>query len=254
MQGKLDTVGVSELIEMIASAGTAGVLRIRPGDEARVFFDGSRVVHAEYRQMRGMDAIFEVMKWKDDRFKFEAGRNTADRSVHMPVESLLLAAAEYLDNVNATGAMGPRVYHRTVVPLHTPMEPLERKIMDAASGVTLEDLISTTNEPPADVARTLKRLLDKHWLRSEEVSFTAEMLARTIPRKANTSSTTGGFSISGLLRSRTEPVLDAAEKRVLAAVDGRVSLEDIRVAAGFSREQVWLAYQRLVDLGRLLPG
>jgi hypothetical protein len=253
VQGKLDAVGVSELIEMLASAGAPGALRLRPGDEARLFFEHGRVVHAEYRQSRGMDVIYEVMKWKDDRFKFETGRTTTERSIHMPVESLLLAAAEYLDNVNATGALGPRVYHRTVVPLHTPMEPLERKIMDSASGVTLEDLIRQSNEAPADVARTLKRLLDKRWVRSEEVAFTAEMFRTTVPKRASTNSS-GTFSLGGLMRSRSEPALDAVEKRLLTAVDGRVSLEDIRLSAGLSREQVWIAYQRLLELGRLMPG
>jgi hypothetical protein len=107
MQGTLDAIGIGDLIETLRANASTGALRVRPGDEARVWFERGRLVHAEYRALRGEAVLEEILGWRTERFRFEPGRAAPERTITLGTETVLRRAVERLNGTRHTLVGGP---------------------------------------------------------------------------------------------------------------------------------------------------
>jgi hypothetical protein len=267
MEGKLDILALPDLIQALSNSGQSGRLRIRPADEARLYFLSGRVVHAEYRTIKGISVMYEVFGWRNDLFRFDAGELPKEQSITMPVAQLLLTVSEFSDLKSATSVTsstssggesgGPTRYYGLPVPPGTlDISPLETRLIGLANGSTMDELATVTGAGTVEIARALKHLLDRHLLRLEDQPWTPQALKAITPRyvRDNERAPQKGAAglLGGLFGGKKKPLaLTEMEWKVYDAIDGRRTLWDIRVNFNLSREDVWKAYQKLEGMGEV---
>jgi len=81
-----------------------GVLLVRgPVRTGRLYLRDGQVVHAEIRgaDLRGADAVFELLGWVDGGFIFRVGEVHTANEVGLPTSMLLLEAARRADELAA---------------------------------------------------------------------------------------------------------------------------------------------------------
>jgi len=98
--GKLSTISLEELIQTLYTANKTGILTIdNHGDKGKIFIRNGLVIHAITKNLKGEQAFFRVMTWKNASFRFMPGEINVERSVTMNVHGLLLEAMKRLDDM-----------------------------------------------------------------------------------------------------------------------------------------------------------
>ncbi|MBC2714523.1 MAG: DUF4388 domain-containing protein [Desulfobacteraceae bacterium] len=74
MSGNLSEITATELLQALNMTQKTGVLKLNfPKGEARISLRDGHIVHAEFREITGEKAFFEIMKQKRGNFKFKPG-------------------------------------------------------------------------------------------------------------------------------------------------------------------------------------
>jgi hypothetical protein len=261
MEGKLDILALPDLIQALSNSGQSGRLRIRPADEARLFFLSGRIVHAEYRSLKGVSVLYEIFSWRNDAFRFDAGELPKEQTITMPVAQLLLTVSEFADlktatSISNTDNSGPTRYYGLPVPPGTlDISALETRLIGLANGSTLDELTEATGANTVEIARALKHLIDRQLVRLEDQPWTPQALKAITPRYVRDNERApqkGGGLLGALFGGKKKPLaLTEMEWKVYDAIDGRRTLWDIRVNFNLSREDVWKAYQKLEGMGEV---
>ncbi len=98
MTGTLGLFSLVDLFQLLASSSRTGRLRIQhPIGKARVYFDKGRVVHAEFDEMVGEEAVFALFRDEQGNFEFTVGLPAPLVSVESNTENLILEAIRRLD-------------------------------------------------------------------------------------------------------------------------------------------------------------
>lgn len=89
---------ISEIIQLAGQNKKRGLLTIF-GEEgnALIYFDKGKIVHSSYSDLRGIDALVEMLSWKDSRFMFEEGMTSQDVNIGCDYNSALLNAFQRYD-------------------------------------------------------------------------------------------------------------------------------------------------------------
>jgi predicted regulator of Ras-like GTPase activity (Roadblock/LC7/MglB family) len=92
---------ISEIIQLAGQNMKRGLLTIF-GEEgnALIYFDKGKIVHSSYSDLKGIDALVEMLSWKDSRFMFEEGMSTDDVNIGCDYNSALLNAIQRYDERN----------------------------------------------------------------------------------------------------------------------------------------------------------
>ncbi len=75
--GFLEHTNILEVITSLHESGQTGELILEParGDaESRIWFGRGEIINAETRGLEGIEAFFELLTWKDGRYRFKAHR------------------------------------------------------------------------------------------------------------------------------------------------------------------------------------
>ena len=94
-------VNILDLIELAGRHMKSGMLSIYGGNgEASIFFNSGILVNANYKKLKGLDALVEILDWHQGHFMFKDGLRTREVNVGCDYNSALLNAVRKLDEKN----------------------------------------------------------------------------------------------------------------------------------------------------------
>jgi len=119
--GTLGLFSLVDLFQLLSSAQRSGRLGIdHPAGLARVYFDKGQVVHAEFGELRGEEAVYALFTDERGSFEFRLGIPAPEASIAAGTENLVLEAIRRLDE--ARRESGPTVARDAVPTLDTSYE------------------------------------------------------------------------------------------------------------------------------------
>ena len=105
-KGDIETIGLFPILQMLGLDGKSGCMSIaREGECACIYFVDGLVVHCEYRGLKGMEAFFEIMRFSEGKFDFDAAKAPQEISMTSEIEMLLLECARRMDEENKSQYM-----------------------------------------------------------------------------------------------------------------------------------------------------
>jgi DNA-binding response OmpR family regulator len=105
LAGRLDVLGAPGLLQICNAGQMTGVLTVRgDGGEATVRFKGGQLLGAECGQLRGRQALYEMLAWTDGHFEFAPGdAGAGDGLDGENFEEILLEGCRLLDERRRPG-------------------------------------------------------------------------------------------------------------------------------------------------------
>jgi predicted regulator of Ras-like GTPase activity (Roadblock/LC7/MglB family) len=98
LAGNLRDLALPDLIQQTCQDRRQARLSIQRGDhEATIYFDGGQVIHAEYGDFTGEEAVYRVLAWEEGDFNREEGIEAPEETVQMPWEALLMNGLQRVD-------------------------------------------------------------------------------------------------------------------------------------------------------------
>ncbi|NVB42134.1 DUF4388 domain-containing protein [Pseudenhygromyxa sp. WMMC2535] len=89
-EGRVSAIETSELLRLLAAAESSGVLHLRGcGGEGAIHIEAGQPVHAQVGERRGMEAVFELLRWGDASATWLPGHSAVARTIVGRVEGLL---------------------------------------------------------------------------------------------------------------------------------------------------------------------
>jgi hypothetical protein len=104
LAGMLDSMPVDQLLQMLATSGKTGLLRINAhGQEGNVFFEAGKVTSVTYQGQEGQPAFTALLATKQGAFVFRVNERAKDPKPPVPIQQMLLEAAWAADEQKRTG-------------------------------------------------------------------------------------------------------------------------------------------------------
>ncbi len=98
LQGSLEDIHLSDLIQLVGVAGKTGRFILRKGNEAgNVYIENGNIVHAECGARNGEDAFYYLSTWDKGEFNFEANIKAPEQTITKSYSNLLMEAARRMD-------------------------------------------------------------------------------------------------------------------------------------------------------------
>ncbi|MBC7646370.1 MAG: DUF4388 domain-containing protein [Pseudopedobacter sp.] len=99
LSGQLSEDVLGNLLQYLSLNLASGCLQVRrsPTQQSEVFFEQGKVVHAYTGATKGVQALALLMAWNSGSFQFRAGVAPPERTINLPLDSLLLEAAYNAD-------------------------------------------------------------------------------------------------------------------------------------------------------------
>jgi hypothetical protein len=101
LEGSLEDFELTDVFQLIQLGAKDGSLRIQaPTDIGVVYFKNGMVVHAKTNSFMGDQAVDSILRWRVGRFVFRPGEETAEKTVELPIQQVILDAARRIDELN----------------------------------------------------------------------------------------------------------------------------------------------------------
>lgn len=98
MTGTLGLFSLVDLFQLLTASSRTGRLLVEhPEGTARVYFDRGKVVHAEFGECRGVDAVYHLFGDERGSFEFGLGLPAPDTTIQTSTDNLLLEAIRRVD-------------------------------------------------------------------------------------------------------------------------------------------------------------
>ncbi len=105
MTGTLGLFSLVDLFQLLSTSQRSGRLGVdHPAGLARVYFDKGQVVHAEFGDLKGQDAVFALFNDERGSFEFRVGLPAPEVSIRSGTENLVLEAIRRIDEARRDGA------------------------------------------------------------------------------------------------------------------------------------------------------
>ncbi len=175
MTGTLGLFSLVDLFQLLASSSRTGRLAVEhPIGKARVYFDKGRVVHAEFNNHLGEEAVYALFADERGSFEFQIGLPAPEETVQTSTENLMLEAIRRLDESLRDNNIIPGeavISFADGVSLNDPLnlqaqEVSLLKFVDGNS--TLVQLAERAGEDPMDIKRIVDRLMKAGVLKLRE--------------------------------------------------------------------------------------
>ena len=129
-------LNIAEVIQLAGRNMKSGMLTLYSDNgDAKIYFSGGEIVNASYKQIKGIDALVEMLGWKRGQFTFQDGLTANERNVGCDYTAALL---------NATKKRDERIHSSDVNTIsqageETLMNPLREQLEDflKVEGVTM---------------------------------------------------------------------------------------------------------------------
>lgn len=99
LSGQLSEDVLGNLLQYLSLNLASGCLQVRrtPTQGSEVYFEQGKVVHVVTGQKKAVPALALLMTWNTGSFQFRAGVAAPERTINLPLDSLLLEAAYNAD-------------------------------------------------------------------------------------------------------------------------------------------------------------
>jgi DNA-binding response OmpR family regulator len=98
VSGSLREMGLPDMVQILFHGRKSGNLRIRARDgTGEIHFAEGNVVDAAWRELRGQDAFFAMLKVTDGEFALDPSFKAGARVIHQSSEALLLEGMRRMD-------------------------------------------------------------------------------------------------------------------------------------------------------------
>lgn len=98
LQGNLEDIYIADLIQLNAQTGSQARLTARrDGEEIVAYFDEGQIVHAEWADVEGEGAVYELVTWESGDFDVEPDVPPPVRTITMPWSALVMEGLRRLD-------------------------------------------------------------------------------------------------------------------------------------------------------------
>lgn len=94
MEGNFELISPIELLQLLSQARQSGAFGV-PGGQ--IFLERGQPVHAEYKNVQGREALFEMLALKDGQFRFLKGERATRTTLEGGLDNYLLEAIRFLD-------------------------------------------------------------------------------------------------------------------------------------------------------------
>ncbi|MDX1650033.1 MAG: DUF4388 domain-containing protein, partial [Myxococcota bacterium] len=176
IRGRIEELGMPNLLQMLAQSSPKGTLTVTRGEEEGVIaFEAARLRYARLGAARGRKAITRLLAWPDGRFAFYAGVDAVDEEDEpLPLQALLLDVVRALDEGDARPT-GPVLAADTRFRLDRKalgdggaLSKTEEAVVDlAAAGFTVRRMLDVIPEDDDDIRQAVAALLERGVLRAD---------------------------------------------------------------------------------------
>ncbi len=214
--GTLGLFSLVDLFQLLAAARRTGRLTIEhPVTGARIYFDRGQVVHAEFGELAGEDAIYTLFADERGAFEFRLGLPSPAKSISVGTENLVLEAMRRLDEVNkgvsgrpaSPGGGGVQVSSEAVPAVPEAVGGEQREF-----ALNPEELAVMSQ---VDGHRTVSRIADNLDLEVSDVRVVCERLVRTGVLKLQNRRARTARLVTRLTRKRLAPLVVGVDSSIL---------------------------------------
>jgi hypothetical protein len=125
-QGSLAELHLPDIIQLISVSGKTGVFHLTDGPHlGKIFLAEGKIVHAEFEEAVGEEAVYALAIWNSGEFRFEPGVATEARTISKNNTNLLMEAARRLDEWRV---LSKRIPSTDLVPEFTVLENRDGQI------------------------------------------------------------------------------------------------------------------------------
>jgi CheY-like chemotaxis protein len=101
IQGRLEEMSVTELMQSLEMGQKSCRLRVRHGgEEAELFFVAGQCKHARLGATEGDSAVYSVIGWLDGEFEIDFGATSSRETTTLSTTGLLMEAMRLMDEAN----------------------------------------------------------------------------------------------------------------------------------------------------------
>lgn len=152
-QGRLETLGLSEVVQSLINSGRSGVLEIVAGDRrGQIVLSGEGPHSAAWGRLKGREAILTMIDLETGSFTFDEGPVSSGGGALPPIEGMMLDAAWLVDEASRW----PEILRESR--LSVPVNAVAPSFTDVGWGmVPLDAVFATIRKNPGS---TLDELID----------------------------------------------------------------------------------------------
>ncbi len=150
LEGSIKEMAVADLIQHNCLDRKKARLIIHyKNQQAELYFDNGRVVHAILGKMTGENVIYEILQWEEGTFSLDANVDPPKRSIESTWASLLLEGARRLDEKNyqdnLTGSKNPLKRKDRTMNAKLLVKVVEGLKEDLGEGLVATDVFTTAD-------------------------------------------------------------------------------------------------------------
>ncbi|MCP4680454.1 MAG: DUF4388 domain-containing protein [Deltaproteobacteria bacterium] len=98
LNGTLSDLGIIDLIQFPGAGRKTGELIVAGlEDEARLYYLKGKLKHVSLNDMRGVEAMVDLVSWKEGEFEFRLGVETEEQSIEIDLHRALMQALKMRD-------------------------------------------------------------------------------------------------------------------------------------------------------------
>jgi CheY-like chemotaxis protein len=102
IQGRIEEMGVAELMQSLEMGQKSCRLTLRHGDASgELYFSAGQCKHARLGELEGDPAVFQVVQWNDGEFEIDFGSSSERTTTTRSTTGLLMEAMRLLDEANS---------------------------------------------------------------------------------------------------------------------------------------------------------
>lgn len=98
LYGKLSDLSLIDVLQLLMMNKKTGLLTLTAGeDKAEMVFNDGKLVHAEYKQFVGEEAVYNLGEWRDGVFRFESQEIEVVPTIHTTTMNVVMEYCRVTD-------------------------------------------------------------------------------------------------------------------------------------------------------------
>lgn len=173
ISGRIEELGMPNLIQMLGRSSAQGTLAVSSGTEEGVLaFEAENLRYARLGATRGLKALMRMLRWSEGSFEFHAQVDAlSEEDEPLRLEVALLEAMRRIDEAERSGSgpLDPTAcfqVDRAVLASIGGLAKVEEAVVDlATAGFTVRRILDVVPEDDAKVSEALIALIEQGVLR-----------------------------------------------------------------------------------------
>ncbi len=100
IEGSIEGSGLFDLLQFIMMGRKDGGVIVRneeKREKGEMFFKEGLLLHAEAGNLKGIEAVKEIMQWNKGKFVYDSEKKTSKATIGLPLQQVLLDVAREID-------------------------------------------------------------------------------------------------------------------------------------------------------------